>query len=156
MHKPALLSQFQQYIDLKSRSQNLVIKNSYSNRNYTTSLFHSTEIVLSFPPSDLTILMQKAFICLSVKQYCLAETQEPIKLCGPVNKRYMFMTFEIHLPDLFKCLLNHSLKLVDVFASPLTGIQLSPDAKKLDKTRNLMVKHLSSKCCLMESEGIFF
>lgn len=40
------------------------------------------------------------------------------------------MTFEIHLPDLFKCSLNRSLKLVDVFASPLTGIQPSPDAKK--------------------------
>ena len=78
MHKPTLLSQFQQYIDLKSRSQSLVIRNSYSNRNYTTSLFHSTKIVLNFPHTDLTVLMQKAFIYLSVKQYCLAETQEPI------------------------------------------------------------------------------
>lgn len=62
------------------------------------------------------------------------------------------MTFEIHLPSLFKCSLNCSLQLVYVFASPLTGIQLSPDAKKLDKTRNLTVRHLSSKSCLMESE----
>lgn len=65
------------------------------------------------------------------------------------------MTLEFHLPDLFKCSLNRSLKLLDVFAPPLTGTQLNPDAKKLDKTRNLMVKHLSSKYCLTESEGTF-
>lgn len=66
------------------------------------------------------------------------------------------MTFENRLPNLFKCSLNHSLTLVDAFVSPLTGIQLGPDIKKVDKTRNLTVKHLSSKCCLTESEGIFF
>lgn len=38
-------------------------KELLSNWNYTTSLFHNTEIVLSFPCSDLTVLMQRAFIC---------------------------------------------------------------------------------------------
>lgn len=66
------------------------------------------------------------------------------------------MTCKIHLPDLFKCSLNYSLKLLYTFASPLTGIQLTPDAQNLDKTRNFTVKHLHRKFYLMESKGFFF
>lgn len=65
------------------------------------------------------------------------------------------MTFKIRLPNLFKCSLNCSLKPVDIFASSLTGIQLSLDAQNLDKTRNFTVKHLLRKRCLMESKGLF-
>lgn len=60
------------------------------------------------------------------------------------------MTFKIHLADLFKCLLNCSLKLLDTFTSPLPGIQLSPYTQNPDKT-----KHLPRTCCLMESKGFF-
>lgn len=34
--------------------------------------------------------MQRAFICLSVKSSCLAEAQEPIKLCDHFKKVYVY------------------------------------------------------------------
>lgn len=90
-----------------------------------------------------------------MKWSCSAEAQEPIKLCDHFKKVCVY-DLQIHLPDLFKCLLNCSLKLLDTFASPLTRIQLSPRTQNLDKTRDSTVKLLPRKCCLMESKGFFY